>query len=298
MTQIATPDVAFAFFQDIAEDLSREDLVFPTFLQASAAVREALTREEWPVRELAQRVSGEPLLSARVVALANSAAFNATGQEVSDLQTACLRVGYRAVRNLATTLLLEQAVAAGELMPFRQQAREIWEHSLAVAVIASVLAEKTGRCNPEEALFAGLVHDLGHFYLYWRAARVPALVAEPERIRTLAHDWHCAIGQRLLWDLAVPETIVKSCEEHEIEPAALQAGSLSELLCVANLCSMAHQDVHRADAEGEVDPSRLSLREARAIVKEHASAIATLLAALMGPASPRRPSRTSGGAGP
>ena len=49
-----------------------------------------------------------------------------------------------------------------------------------VAALACVLARHRGGMDPDEALFAGLVHDLGHFYLMWRATRFPELVAREQ----------------------------------------------------------------------------------------------------------------------
>ena len=72
---------AYRFLQDIAQDLSRKDLKFPTFIDASLGVRMALGKKELSNAELARVVSSEPLLSARVVALANSVALNPSGRE-------------------------------------------------------------------------------------------------------------------------------------------------------------------------------------------------------------------------
>lgn len=38
-----------------------------------------------------------------------------------------------------------------------------WQHSIHVAAIARVLARRLGRINPDEAMLAGLVHDVGIF---------------------------------------------------------------------------------------------------------------------------------------
>jgi len=286
VTETTTRDTAFRFFQDIAEDLTRGQLVFPTFLQASASVREALTRSDWSSTELAQLVSREPLLCARVVSLANSTAHNPSGAEIIDVKSACMRVGRRAIRSLAATLLVEQAARSKEPGFFSVQARDIWEHSLAVAVIGFVLAQHTGRVSADEAMFAGLVHDLGHFYLYWRATQFEALAGEPERIRELAHDWHAAIGHQLMLDMNLPAGLAIACEEHENDPGTLVPGSLSELLCVANLCSMAHAGTVVDERTDEKDSGRLSVARARDLLRQNSATVASLFSALMGAGAP------------
>ena len=91
-------------------------------------------------------------------------------------------VGQNAVRSLSVTLAMEQISRAKELEPFKVQARELWEHCLEVAALAFVIGKRRGLANPDEALFAGLVHDLGHFYLMWRATQFPELVEQPDEI--------------------------------------------------------------------------------------------------------------------
>jgi HD-like signal output (HDOD) protein len=276
---------AYRFLQDIAKDLSRKDIKFPTFIDASLGVRMALGKKELSNTELARVVSSEPLLSARVVALANSVALNPSGREVSDLKNAVMMVGQNALRSLAVSIAMDQIAHAKELEPFKVQAKQIWEHSLEVAAIAYVLAKKQGLASPDEALFAGLVHDLGHFYLMWRAARFPELVEHPDELRAIVHDWHPGIGSALLHSLDLPEAVCRACDEHELAPQLLTHGSLSELLSVANRCSKSREALlGRSPEEQAKEPAHGGLDEetARAILEEAAREVESLLAALKG----------------
>ena len=63
----------------------------------------ALSRKELGTNELAKVVLSEPLLSARVVALANSAALSPNGRPVTDLKNALIIVGHNAVPRLPKT---------------------------------------------------------------------------------------------------------------------------------------------------------------------------------------------------
>jgi HD-like signal output (HDOD) protein len=279
----ATKEFAFRFLHDIAQDLSRKDLKFPTFIDASLGVRMALGKKELSNSELARVVSSEPLLSARVVALANSAALNPGGKDVADIKQAVMIVGQNSVRSLAVSLAMEQIARAKELEPFKELARELWEHSLEVAAIAHVLAQRRGSVSPDEALFAGLVHDLGHFYLMWRATRFTELSERPAELRALVHDWHPGIGSALLQSLDLPEAISRACDEHELPPSVLPAGSLSELVCVANRCSKSKADP-AADPDSATEPPNGGLDEATAqlILEEARKEVSSLLAALKG----------------
>ena len=282
----ASDDIAYQFLRDIARDLSQKELKFPTFIDASLGVRMALSKKDLNAAELAKVVRSEPLLSARLVALANSAALNAGGREITDLKNALIIVGHNAVRSLAVSLAMEQIAHAKELKPFAQQCRELWEHSLEVASIAYVLARQRGTPDPDEALFAGLVHDLGHFYLLWRATGFPELVKRGDDLRALVHDWHPGIGAALLQNLDLPETITRAVDEHELVPATLQPGGLAELLSVSDRLSKSRgvvppPEMTEPPAEGAPEGA-LDEQTARAILKEAAEDVHSLATILKG----------------
>jgi HD-like signal output (HDOD) protein len=284
MSETATRDFAYRFLRDIAQDLSRKHLKFPTFIDASLGVRMALGKKDLSSVELARVVTSEPLLCARVVAMANSVAFNPSGREVSDVKNAVMMVGQNAVRSLSVTLAMEQISQAKELEPFKAQARELWEHSLEVAALAFVIGKHRGLANPDEAMFAGLVHDLGHFYLMWRATQFPELVAQPDELRAIVHDWHPGIGSALLQSLDLPESVSRACDEHELPPSVLPAGSLSELISLSNRCAALRTNVTPTGviAEDEQSSDTLDEETIHAIRDEAAKEVASLIAVLKG----------------
>jgi HD-like signal output (HDOD) protein len=60
------------------------------------------------IEAAAKLVQVEPLLAARVVAMSNAAAFNRSGREITDVRSAVMRLGFRAVRSLAMALVTRQ----------------------------------------------------------------------------------------------------------------------------------------------------------------------------------------------
>jgi HD-like signal output (HDOD) protein len=285
MTTGIPPEAGFAaYLRDIADALSRDEVECPTFVDASLGARLALKDPNLSVAQLAKVVAGEPLLSARVVAYANSAAAHRGGKPVTDVKTAVMRIGQDAVRNIAVALALRQISHAKELEPFRPQARELLEHGLEVAVLGNVLALHTGKVAPDDALFAGLVHDLGHFYALWRAAQFPALVARPQEVRSLVHDCHAAVGAAMLRSLKLAEPIIAAVREHEDDPATLAPGSLSQIICLANRCANtpAAQSGEITAAPAPAPDGGLDEPAAHALLAEHFDDLTWLLAAIKG----------------
>ena len=229
---------AYRFLQSLASDLSARQITFPTFTGATIRVRTALAEPGIDADRLAHAISGEPLLPARLIQIANSAALNPGGKPVADVRSAVIRVGHDVVRSTAVAVAMDQLKAAKDVQVFHEQAEWTWRHSLEVAAIAQVIARKLSRLNPDEAMFAGLVHDIGRFYLLSRAASYPELVDDPHALDALIHEWHAAIGQAVLHEFGLSDAVLKAVSEHEHHVAALPPRQLVDVIAIANRAAL------------------------------------------------------------
>ena len=92
-------------FKKIASQVAEGELAFPTGAQVALKVRQALDDPDCPVDKAAKLIQAEPLLSARVIAIANSIVYNRSGQEITDVHVAVTRIGFSAARSLAMALV-------------------------------------------------------------------------------------------------------------------------------------------------------------------------------------------------
>src|SRR4051812_1119007 len=100
---------AFRFLQDIAKDLTKGDVSFPTFSAATLNIRRATDDPDASLDRLASAVSAEPLLAVKLVRLANSAAMNPGGRAPArDVRTAVMRTGQMTVRSIAMAVACDQ----------------------------------------------------------------------------------------------------------------------------------------------------------------------------------------------
>jgi len=226
--------ITFKILEDIARDLSGDEISFPTFLDITFQVRTALKDPNLNVEQLAKLVGAEPLMSAKIIRMANSVMMNPSGREVADVKTAIVRVGMEAVRTVSFAVAMEQLLKSKHMIPFESLSRKLWEHTAHVAALCRVLARRMARINGDEAMFAGLVHDLGVFYLMSRAAHFPELVEDKSELYALLVDWHENIGHALLSALGSPEQVLKAVQEHETERDICEVKTLSDVLYVAN----------------------------------------------------------------
>lgn len=111
------------------------------------------------IEEISKLIETEPVLSGRLIKLANSVLFGGGRDKAEDLQTAIMRLGLKMVLDLAYTLelpgMFKRRKSFNEL--------QLWKHSLAVAFLSQTLADRAS-LTPEDkdAVYtAGLMHDIG-----------------------------------------------------------------------------------------------------------------------------------------
>ncbi|MDT3672248.1 MAG: HDOD domain-containing protein [Aromatoleum sp.] len=204
------------FLMQIADDLSSGDVNFPTFLDAAMKIRIAMNNPDITVEALSRLILTEPLVAAKIIRLANSVALNPSGIEVGDVRSAVMRVGFSSIRSIAISVAIEQLMLEKQMGPYLAGARQLWEHSIEVAALSFVIARRMTNINPHEAMFAGLVHDIGHFYLLSRIAHHPEMLRDHDDVGRLLFEWHASIGHAVLGVLETPDRILEAVSDHEI----------------------------------------------------------------------------------
>lgn len=243
----------FRILEDIARDLS-SDVNFPTCLDAAILVRNTLKDPEVNLDKVVQAISIEPLISSKLLRLANSVAYNPAGQIVSDIRMAVSRLGFNVVRTTSLAVAMDQMLKSRHLAAYDQIAHQTWEHSLQVAAIARVLARNLGRVAPEEAMLAGLVHNIGVFYLMYRAAEYPEYRTDEPAMIDLLNGWHEGIGESLLHILGVPAAITDAVRDQNQLRNVGTINSVSDVLYFAKLLadSQIGWHAHNGSPEKEV----------------------------------------------
>ena len=149
-----------------------------------------------------------------------------------------------------------------------------------------MLARKLAKINGDEAMFTGLVHDLGVFYLMSRAANFPELVNDKPELHALLVGWHDNIGHALLSALGSPESVLLAVQEHETDREIAEIKTLSDVLYVANKIANRTSGWRDPELDAPVDTSVIdALFDAETlaeIIEESEEEVLSLKAALGG----------------
>ena len=93
-------------------------------------------------------------------------------------------------------------VKVEELNRKRKKMHELWTHSSYVAAISAVLAHKTPGFDPDKAMLAGLIHDIGIVPILAYADKQPDILANPKDLAETVRKLRIEIGVQILrkWD--------------------------------------------------------------------------------------------------
>ena len=111
--------------------------------------------------------------------MVNSAAFGGVNK-IKSIQQATARLGRRKVRSLVYSCLLKSIFKINSTA-LRKHMEALWQHSAYVAALSFVLGRATPGIDPEQALLAGLIHDIGSVAVIGGVNRFP-LLAEREEV--------------------------------------------------------------------------------------------------------------------
>ncbi|GGC70704.1 HDOD domain-containing protein [Undibacterium terreum] len=213
----------FEFIQGLTAELSSKELIFPTSLNATMKIRRALCNPDISNDNVARIIGSEPVVSAQVLLLSNSVMFNRSGKRISELRAATLLLGYAAVRHVAIFVGMKQLAehqAAGQVS---QHMEGLWTRSLRVAALSFVLARDLTRISPEKAMLAGLLHDIGKFYILNRARQYQNLFVTEHTIWEVVDQWHASIGAAILENWDIDDDIRAAVMDHRVPNLPLGA---------------------------------------------------------------------------
>lgn len=217
----------------VRNDLRCNRLTLPGLPEIALQVRKTVENPAASAAEMAQIISKDPAISARLLHVTNSALYRARAP-VTSVQLAIARLGQRLVRNLASTLVMEQLYKQKLSPKLREFQTTLWKHSVDVAALSCVLAREFTGLDKDEAMLAGLIHDIGKLPILFRIESVPMLLGNMPLVQTILDELHHEIGTMILVSWKFPESLVRSVAgEKPGHPASLQV-EICDIVAIAN----------------------------------------------------------------
>lgn len=226
-----------AFAQQIEEELHDGAVSFPTVFDLSLRIKQLADDPEVSLARIASAVQAEPLLSAKVIRMANTLALNPYRGDISSVKDAVGRLGLSTLRCLAFAVAAEQLARDHRSRQMRLVASGLWMHSIDVSAWAYAFAHHLKRPDPDSAMLAGLMIDIGQFYLLARAARYPELEGDMNRFAEVVTTWDEAVRAAVLEAFDMPQTIAEACAADPTARSEWPPVALGDVIFLATLAA-------------------------------------------------------------
>ena len=193
-------------FNKLCKAVETDQIKLPTLPEVALKIRDAVEKDTHSAAEIAELLSQDSALSARLLQLANSPLYR-TRNEVDSLQQAITRLGVRIVKDLVVMLAIKQAFSTSN-KEIEQQFREIWQTSIDVAAISRVLAKTQNGLDTEQAVLAGLIHNIGTLPIIELANRDPSLIDNNDELASIIREIQGPLGEKILNFWHFPQALI------------------------------------------------------------------------------------------
>ncbi len=189
--------------------------------------------------DLADVLSHDPAMVARLIKVSNSALYN-LGQDITSLDQAIGRLGTSTIRSIVV------GTSARALFPTGQTdidiwGQSLWKHSVECGLASKGVAKIVGNADPNEAFVGGILHDIGKVVILlnlpeeFRAIRKKKITHKERSLEAemavLGFD-HTMVGERLVEQWKLPPSL-RACVRHHHAP---QEGAEFETLACIVAC--------------------------------------------------------------
>lgn len=243
-----------AFSMSIEKELVERELNFPTVIGLSRRIRRVADDPHSSAEQLAVLVRVEPVVSARVVRMANSVIFSPAGESVSSVARAITRIGISNVRVIALVVAMDQLASENRPKPLRERARNLWRHAVDAGAWGYALARGLNAGSPDTALLAGLMTEVGQLYLIARVGQYPSVAVDSKGFADVCEFWSTAVTDAIIESMELPPDMQDAADPADPYAGAWPPATLRDVLHVARLI---------AEPDVAVDPHKRELRAAR-----------------------------------
>lgn len=131
----------------------------PAFPITILKVSEMLRDDDYSVADMVGLIKYDQAMAANIMKMSNSAYFGSR-QKIGTLRDAVVYLGKNnLIRIVQTAGVSRYFTQKGR--GYVEKANELWEHSVAVAIMSQILSRKVLKCEDEKLYLAALLHDVG-----------------------------------------------------------------------------------------------------------------------------------------
>ncbi len=200
-------------------DFFKEDIRIPSPPSLAVRILDAVKKDETSFNELANIISSDPALSAKILMIANSSFYN-VAREIDSIPKALSILGTNTLKNIALSFVIAKDLRGSAEDGFDFDF--FWKRALTAAVSAEILSPIISD-KKEDMFVTGLLQDIGIVIMYLcrkddylrvlDEKRASSLAIEESERKIFGFD-HQELGSEVLKNWGLPDTIYQPIRYH------------------------------------------------------------------------------------
>ncbi len=231
------------FVKELEEDLRKDRLKLPTIPTIAIEALMVINDCNSSANDLVKVISKDTSLTARLIRYANSPLYYGRSYAVTSIRPAITCIGFQKVKNAIYSVSMREVFKTSKTN-IQQRMDELWAHSVKVGAYAAAEAKSHTEFDPDVALVAGLIHDIGKIPLLIKACEYDVLVNKEEYLEKLLDKLHTSLGKAILkhWDFD-PALVAVAAEHEDLERQPIDdVADYVDLIQVANILAYTGTD--------------------------------------------------------
>lgn len=147
-----------SFFNGFCEALRKDQLNVPSLPDVALRLRSAL-QKEISIADAVKIINLDPVISSKLIQVVNSPYYR-TLEAITNSHDAVNRLGLKTTQNLVTSISLHNLFRSNNKQ-LNNRIQQLWKQSIQIASLSYTLASFNKKINADEALLAGLIHNIG-----------------------------------------------------------------------------------------------------------------------------------------
>jgi HD-like signal output (HDOD) protein len=192
------------FFKRFYQHFIHGELKTPSFPDVALKVRKAI-QQDCEIADIVKIVNMDPVVAAKLIQVVNSPLYRPV-KPISNCLNAINRLGLKTTRNLVIAFSLKNLIKSENPL-IKKLMQYHWLQSIKVSSISHTLAQLTQKVDPDEALLAGLLHNIGVLPILTFADSLPERTFQPADIDLCIYEIHGQIGSIILEKWEFPDNL-------------------------------------------------------------------------------------------
>ncbi len=190
------------FYQQIIQGHLKTPSLPDVALKLNKAVQ-----HDCDIAEITKIVNLDPVIAAKLIQVVNSPLYRLP-QPITSSFNAINRLGLQTTSSLVTAFSIQNLIKC-EKKPIKKLLQKTWLQSIKVSSIGYILAQRTENIDPNEALLAGLIHNIGALPILVFADHLSETAYQLADVERCINEMQGQVGDIILEKWEFPDKLKK-----------------------------------------------------------------------------------------